>query len=111
MILSQMIIVADPAKPFEYTPKGTPRRHVVIKAYDAEIKALYEAIADSSQTDIPAPETWTEDATLVFVRTVVEKVMKRQLANDDDIFQEGCDRCVALELPCLGEIHNPGHDV
>ena len=103
-----MIIVADPAKPFEYTPKGTPRRHVVIKAYDAEIKALYEAIADSSQTDIPAPETWTEDATLVFVRTVVEKVMKRQLAKDDDIFQEGCDRCVALESPYLGEIHNPG---
>ncbi|THH15912.1 hypothetical protein EW146_g4654 [Bondarzewia mesenterica] len=90
-LFKEMIIVADPSKPFEYTPKGTPRRHVVIKAYDPEIEALYKAVTDSSQTGIPAPEKWTESATLVFVRSAVEKVMKRSLRDNDDIFQEGCD--------------------
>ncbi|THH15905.1 hypothetical protein EW146_g4648 [Bondarzewia mesenterica] len=90
-LFKEMIVIADPAKPFEYTPKGTPRRHVVIKAYEPEIEAVYDAVKDSSQPDLPPPTSWTEETTLEFMRAVVAKVMKRKLGDGDDLFQEGCD--------------------
>lgn len=87
-----MILVSKPSKPFELTSKMTARRHVVIKAYAEEIKALYETIKNSSQDDIPAPVSWNVEFTKEFVKKVVEKVMKLQLADDVDFFLEGCDR-------------------
>lgn len=36
-----MIIVANSAKPFTYTPKGAPRRAVILSAYDDEIEEAY----------------------------------------------------------------------
>jgi hypothetical protein len=36
-----MILTASPSKPFEYTPKGTPRRPVALRLYSSEIEALY----------------------------------------------------------------------
>ncbi|KAJ7485527.1 acetyl-CoA synthetase-like protein [Mycena latifolia] len=42
-IRKNMIITASPSKPFEYTPKGTPRRPVTLQLYSSEIEALYSA--------------------------------------------------------------------
>lgn len=70
----------------------TARRHVVIRAYADEIEALYETIKNSTQEDIPAPDSWNSESTKDFVRKVVEKVMKLQLADTVDFFLEGCDR-------------------
>ncbi|TFY82198.1 hypothetical protein EWM64_g1812 [Hericium alpestre] len=87
----QMILVPSPDKPFEYTAKGSPRKGAIVKAYDAEIEALYAAVEDSSQNDLPPPAEWTHDATLNFVAKAVEKTMRRQLDAGDDFFQQGCD--------------------
>lgn len=89
-----MIIVSSPSKPFEYTLKGTPRRPIVIKAYEQEINDLYNSIVDSSQTDLPTPLKWTENETLDFIRLVVINVVKSKPDDNADIFQEGCDRFV-----------------
>lgn len=88
-----MIIVTNPKKPLEFTPKGTPRRQVCLKVYEKEIDALYEAVKDSSQTDIPVPETWTKENAMDFVDAAVKRVIKYPLAPDQDFFQQGCDRC------------------
>ncbi|KAJ7285201.1 hypothetical protein C8J57DRAFT_1217479 [Mycena rebaudengoi] len=40
-IKKNMILTASPSKPFEYTPKGTPRRPVALRLYSSEIEALY----------------------------------------------------------------------
>lgn len=87
-----MIIVSSPSKPFEFTSKGTPRRHYIINKYEPEIKALYETIKESSQTDIPVPEDWDERSVQDFVREVVQKIMDMDLPDDIDFFQQGCDR-------------------
>lgn len=92
----QMIIVASPSKPFEYTSKGTPRRHFMTARYDQEIQALYDTVRESAQIDISVPEDWTEEFVLQFVGEVVRKVMKRDVPADADIFQQGCDRSVLL---------------
>ena len=88
-----MILVASSSKPFQYTPKGTPRRHVILRAYEHEIESAYAAIEESSQPDIPLPESFDLQSSVAFVRRAIEKVMAVPLQADDDIFQHGCDRC------------------
>ncbi|KXN82193.1 Polyketide synthase HetM [Leucoagaricus sp. SymC.cos] len=87
----QMIMVTNPKKPLEFTPKGTPRRQVCLKTYEKDINALYEAVKDSSQTDISIPELWTPDNAVAFVSSAVRRVIRQPFAADQDIFQHGCD--------------------
>ena len=87
-----MITVASSAKPFAYTAKATPRRHVVTKMYDGEIDALYNAVEQSAQNSIPAPASWTQEEVLQFVRTAVTNVLEKSIADEEDIFQQGGDR-------------------
>ena len=87
-----MIIVTDPAKPLEYTPKGTPRRPTSLALYGDEIEAVYNEVNKVSQTDLLPPTEWDLESTLEFVRTAVERVMTVSIDDDDDLFQNGCDR-------------------
>lgn len=89
-----MIITTNSSKPLEFTPKGTPRRQVCLKIYEKEIEAIYEAVKDSSQTDIPVPEVWTVENAMEFVDRTIKRVMKYPIAADQDIFLQGCDRFV-----------------
>lgn len=99
--LPQMIILANPTKPFEYTPKGTPRRHAIIPAYSDEIAAIYKAVDESSQTELTPPGSWDAKSVHAFVRKVVDKVLVESVADNDDLFQHGCDRCVLSHFPDL----------
>ncbi|TFY80795.1 hypothetical protein EWM64_g3219 [Hericium alpestre] len=69
-LFKEMIITTHPDKPFLWTAKGTPRGKVSLVQYDKEIEALYDTVADASQTDIEPPVKWTPDLTIEFVRTV-----------------------------------------
>ncbi|RPD79489.1 acetyl-CoA synthetase-like protein [Lentinus tigrinus ALCF2SS1-7] len=90
-IFKEMILVASPEKPFAYNMKGYPRRIAIQTLYSQEIEALYAEVESSAQGDIPAPSVWTLDTTRGFVRVVVERVLRRQLSDDGNIFQHGCD--------------------
>lgn len=87
-----MILVAKPEKPFTYTAKNTARRQAVINDYEPEIDALYDTVAESTQASIPTPEVWDVVATTGFVRDVVRKVLRTPVTDDDDLFENGCDR-------------------
>lgn len=94
-----MILVAHPAKPFQYTPKNTPRRQVVLNLYEPEISALYQAVEESTQMDIPHPENWSYDTTVQFVRSCVRKVLNNgELEDDEDLFQAGADRYARTQV-------------
>jgi hypothetical protein len=104
-----MILVASPSKPFQFTPKATPRRKVVIADYTAEIDALYTAVEQSSQGDIKPPMTWDLKGITDFVRATVRNVVETdttedELEDDVDIFQSGADRYVHFHLN-----HNPAN--
>ncbi|TFY80855.1 hypothetical protein EWM64_g3157 [Hericium alpestre] len=90
-LFKEMIIVASPSKPFQYTAKMTARRQAIIKDYDQEINAVYIAVDQSSQSDILVPAEWTPVPTLNFVQQTVGKVMKQTVADDADLFLYGCD--------------------
>ena len=91
-VIVQMIIVASPSKPFVYTAKMTARRQAILKDYDEEINALYDAMEQTSQADVPLPVEWTPSQSLDYVRHIVHKVMTQEVADGVDLFQHGCDR-------------------
>ncbi|KAI0926217.1 hypothetical protein AcV5_008731 [Taiwanofungus camphoratus] len=90
-IFKEMILVAKPSKPFQYTAKGTVRRGVTLEDYKDEIDALYNAVEESAQSNIPPPARWDIGSATDFVRAVVGKVMVHAVQGGDDIFQHGCD--------------------
>ncbi|KAI0318579.1 acetyl-CoA synthetase-like protein [Amylostereum chailletii] len=90
-IFKEMIMVTRPNKLMEFTPKGTPRRHVSLRSYDQEIDALYDAVKDSSQVEYAPPALWTPTTTKEFVGDSVRRVVQVPLTDNDDIFQYGCD--------------------
>ena len=95
-----MIGVTSPGRPFLYTPKGTTQRQKILIEYEKEIDALYAAVDESTHTDIDAPENWTVPQTKVFVRTIIERVMKtgRSISDDDDLFEHGLDRYFIITI-------------
>ncbi len=87
----EMIIFSSPSKPFTYTAKGTARRQVVIDDYAREIEALYNATT-TGRSEVVAPSDWSDGQTLNFVREVVKTALRRDVEDEVDIFQYGCDR-------------------
>jgi hypothetical protein len=91
-----MILVASPSKPFLYTAKGTIRRAGTLEAYQSEIDALYDAVAETTLEDLAPPADASAPAILPFVRAVVASVVKVAVSDTDDLFQHGCDRRVHI---------------
>ncbi|KAJ6588257.1 acetyl-CoA synthetase-like protein [Mycena capillaripes] len=90
-IFKEMILVANPSRPIELTAKGTLRRQTVLDMYQEEIRIVYEAVGESSQTHLTVPLEYDFQTSLEFVRRVVAEVMREMPGDDDDIFQHGCD--------------------
>lgn len=100
-LLKEMVLVADPLKPFEYTSDSTPDRQAILAAYVVEMETAYEAVetpSPSSDAALEIPLTWSETECLKFARSVIQKVTLCPLDDDDDIFHAGCDRCVHSRL-------------
>ncbi|KAM5543040.1 hypothetical protein V8D89_003424 [Ganoderma adspersum] len=90
-IFKEMILVAHPSKPFEFNAKGLPRRGIVLAQYKDEIEALYKEAESTTQSDFTPPVKWDEPRTLAFVRTVVQRTLRRAIADTADIFSNGGD--------------------
>ncbi|KAG8221462.1 acetyl-CoA synthetase-like protein [Butyriboletus roseoflavus] len=61
-IFKKMILITTPEKPILRTPKGSIQKKVTIKAYGAEIDALYDAVESASQSNgLAGPLVWTAD--------------------------------------------------
>ncbi|CCM02378.1 uncharacterized protein FIBRA_04473 [Fibroporia radiculosa] len=90
-LFKEMILVSKSSKPFTYTAKNTVRRHAVISDYEEEIDILYDKVEESTQANIPIPSRWDARTTADFVRTVVDKILRYPIRDDDDLFYCGCD--------------------
>ncbi|KAG9220337.1 hypothetical protein CCMSSC00406_0006602 [Pleurotus cornucopiae] len=92
-LLKEMILVALPTKPLEYTAKNTARRQRIIAHYKAEIDALYQEANRSSLTDLSLdlPQKWDLNSARCFVGTVVKTALGLSALRDDDDFRHNCD--------------------
>ncbi|KAK0451172.1 NRPS-like enzyme [Desarmillaria tabescens] len=97
-IYKEMIIVANPVKPFEFTTKGSLRRQAVLKAYEQEIESLYKTVDEVSQTDVVIPQLWTLRNVVTMVRDIVTAVFERKIGDSDDIFLAGGDSLTATSI-------------
>ncbi|KAJ8456869.1 hypothetical protein ONZ45_g18546 [Pleurotus djamor] len=98
-IFDEMIIIADPDRPMEYTAKGTPKRGVILKAYENDIETAYSTFAESAQLSVGIPQSWNSDYSLQTTRLVVQDALSDlQLTDDADLFQHGCDSLLASRI-------------
>ncbi|EJF55750.1 acetyl-CoA synthetase-like protein [Dichomitus squalens LYAD-421 SS1] len=91
-LFKEMIMVTSPEKPFPYNIKGYPRRKWILEDYKDKIAAIYAMVEETAQSDVAAPTAWDHDNTRGFLRAVVERVLKKSIADDADFFRNGCDR-------------------
>ncbi|KAH9915952.1 acetyl-CoA synthetase-like protein [Epithele typhae] len=94
-LFKELVIVTHPDKPFQLSSKRLPRRQICIDDYAAEIEEAYRRVAESSQADIELPKDWTTSGARLWLSDVVAKVLGHAVGNDDDLFQQGLDRCPA----------------
>lgn len=96
-----MIIVTTPSKPFQYTPKGTPRRSANLAEYADEISAVYTATETAAQPSRAPPPSWELADTVAYVRDVVNATLKHPIGDEEDFFQHGMDRYVVFYGTCI----------
>lgn len=94
LIVIQMILIANPAKPFKVTPKQTLKRADILKEYSHEISEAYRAfeLSSSSMDIISPPSSWNESNCVGFVHSAVTRIIGHDLHDNDDFFQNGMNR-------------------
>ncbi|KAK0480363.1 NRPS-like enzyme [Armillaria novae-zelandiae] len=97
-IYKEMIIVANPSKPFEFTAKRTVRRKAVLKAYNQEIEDLYRAVDDASHAGVVIPQLWSLRNIITMIRNIVTAVLERKIGDSDDIFAAGGDSLTSMSI-------------
>ncbi|KAK0472170.1 NRPS-like enzyme [Armillaria novae-zelandiae] len=97
-IHKEMILVARPAKPFEFTAKGTPRRNTILEAYKEEIEMLYENLDQMLPANVVIPPQWSLKDTTTLIRDIVQVVLERDIGDTDDIFIAGGDSLTAMAI-------------
>ncbi|KAF4597832.1 hypothetical protein EYR38_006223 [Pleurotus pulmonarius] len=92
-LLKEMILVALPTKPLEYTAKNTARRQRIIAHYQAEIDALYQEANPLNVMDpsLDLPRKWDLNSARSFVGRVVKTALGAGGLGDDDDFRYACD--------------------
>ncbi|EIN09204.1 acetyl-CoA synthetase-like protein [Punctularia strigosozonata HHB-11173 SS5] len=86
-----MILVASPKKPFVYSAKMTVRRQGVLAEYEVEIDSAYAALEESTQLEIQAPASWSDETAAIFLRSLVKNTLKQGISDEDNLFEHGCD--------------------
>lgn len=97
-IHKEMILVARPAKPFEFTAKGTPRRNAILETYKEEIEMLYKNLDQMLPTDVVIPPQWSLKDTTALIRDIVQALLERDIGDTDDIFIAGGDSLTAMAI-------------
>lgn len=92
-----MVLIADPAKPFEYTSKGSIRREITLGRYQKEIDQLYDIVEAPDSFETAHPRSLEPSTVLDVIRTTVQRVLERKVEDDEDVFRLGADRYVCFD--------------
>lgn len=98
-VVQDMLLLADPSKPFVITAKGTAKKETVLKDYEKEIEEAYQAAQFGSlMPGVPSPEAWEFEECLELVRRIVCGIMQEDDAcstcDPDDVKGKGRQRSV-----------------
>ncbi|KAJ3525806.1 hypothetical protein NM688_g8348 [Phlebia brevispora] len=91
-IFKEMIIVADPARPFPRAAKGTFIRKQTIALYQYEIDQLYDTVDDSRDTKgIAPPASWIVEDIETWLMEHASAIKDSRIDPSVDLFDQGFD--------------------
>ncbi|KAJ7758347.1 hypothetical protein B0H16DRAFT_1720950 [Mycena metata] len=99
-IFKDMIVLATLSRPFQMTPKGTPRRGAILEDYEKDIDAAYGAFdnnAAPSAVSRARGEISMHDA-LEIVRGHVHANVRPRISDHENLFDAGADSLLAARI-------------
>ncbi|KAJ7770521.1 hypothetical protein B0H16DRAFT_214502 [Mycena metata] len=114
-LFKDMMILSDPSKPFQMTPKGTLRRNAILEDYAREIEQAYIAfgkISLSSPAGVARGIFEMKDA-LNIVRQHVHANIGSNISDNEDIFDTGGDSLLAARIRTgiMRSLREPGIEI
>lgn len=88
-LVRELVLVANPGRPFALTDKGTVRGKITLALYEKEIEDAYSHLEDSTSSKWELPVTFDVESIQTFLVTVIEEVLGREVNNSDDLFAQG----------------------
>ncbi|KAL4894587.1 hypothetical protein BDV59DRAFT_200924 [Aspergillus ambiguus] len=97
-VLKDRIGLASKAKPFKTTPKGTVQRQAVLRDYEQEINAIYDADLAFDQ-DVPFPEGTDRSSIVEYVRQIITRAFgKSCFLNNQNLHNAGLDSLMTIQI-------------
>lgn len=93
-----VIIIADPTRPFFRTSKATVSRSAVLKSYANEIEDMYRSLDEGALgvDSVKTPQSWNSLKTIeTWIRECAAEILDREVNSEDDLFQQGMDSLTA----------------
>lgn len=113
-IFKEMILIAEPAKPFARAGKGTIIRKMVLATYEEEIEQLYKTIEESTDAKgISPPKSWNaKDIEAWLVEHAASINHGSRPHPSVDLFEQGFDSLSATYLRnrLIGALRNSSED-
>ncbi|KAL1671541.1 hypothetical protein EV122DRAFT_295427 [Schizophyllum commune] len=108
-IFKELILVTRPDKPLPRTEKGTVMRKLALRAYNDEIKKIYELVeshASKGNKGVEPPSSWKAPDVVDWLTEHVRDVTGRDMSRDVDLFEQGFDslNATVLRLRILGAL-------
>jgi len=96
-VMKSKIAIASKAKPFKTTPKGTTQRRAVVRDYEQEINAIYEADLEDDLQD-SLPETLDQNSVTEYTRQVIARVLEKpDIPVNQDFYSAGLDSLMTMQ--------------
>ncbi|KZS89154.1 acetyl-CoA synthetase-like protein [Sistotremastrum niveocremeum HHB9708] len=97
-LVRELILVADPDRPFAFTDKRTVRGKTTLALYKKEIDAAYKNLEGSESPEWEIPRTFDAQSIQTFIATVVRSVLAREVNETEDLFAQGMDSLLAVRI-------------
>ncbi|KAJ5678651.1 acetyl-CoA synthetase-like protein [Penicillium macrosclerotiorum] len=97
-IMKSKIGFASKSKPFKRTPKGTVQRRAVLRDYEKEINAIYEAALEDDFTHA-LPKALDLASITEYTREIIVRVLEKpDISIDQDLYSAGLDSLMTIQV-------------
>ncbi|KZS94473.1 hypothetical protein SISNIDRAFT_453395 [Sistotremastrum niveocremeum HHB9708] len=115
-VVRELVVVANPSRPFVKTDKGTVRAAETLALYQEDIERAYRTLEDDRPPRWTLPASYNLESIQEFLHCVLEEVLGRSIAKSDDFFEQGMDSLLAAQaraalLPFIYHSPSPTLDI
>ncbi|KAJ3778588.1 hypothetical protein FB446DRAFT_713250 [Lentinula raphanica] len=99
VLVRQLVLVENPAKPFVMSDKGTVRKVETLNLYEDEVNAAYSRLdAGEGTLDVELPEEGTPEAFKDYLQRLFEAISIAIPSEDAEFFDYGVDSLIAIKI-------------